>query len=135
MDGWRDLVLYDGECGLCDRSVDWLLRHDRRGVLTFAPLQGQTARPFAGEPLRLDTMLFVERRPDGGTRVYDRSAAAFRILRRLGGPWHLVGALSLLPRAVTDRLYAFVASRRHRWFGRRASCRVPDASVRARFLP
>lgn len=42
--GGRHLVLYDGVCGLCDRAVQFLLAEDRDGVLTYAPLQGETAR-------------------------------------------------------------------------------------------
>ena len=56
---WKYLVLYDGECGLCDRSVQFLLRHDKKGVLTYAPLQGEAARPFVGEKPALDTMMLV----------------------------------------------------------------------------
>jgi predicted DCC family thiol-disulfide oxidoreductase YuxK len=129
---WRDLVLYDGECGLCDRLVQWLLSHDKKGVLSYAPLQGETARPFATGDL--DTMVFVERDADGRTRVYERSRGVFRILQKLGGVWRAVAWLRVLPRFVTDAGYRFVSSHRLRWFGRVDACRVPDASVKARFL-
>jgi predicted DCC family thiol-disulfide oxidoreductase YuxK len=133
---WRYLVLYDGECGLCDRSIQWLLRHDRKGLLRFAPLQGATARPFVEGPLdELATVLYVERDAEGQPRVWERSAAAFRILWRLGGGWRVVAWLRVLPRALTDAVYRFVARRRRRWFGTVDACRAPDAAARARFLP
>jgi predicted DCC family thiol-disulfide oxidoreductase YuxK len=138
VDEWHNLVLYDGECGLCDRTVQWLLRHDRRGVLTYAPLQGETARPFVanvpGDKRELDTLVFVERSDDGAIRVTDRSRGVFRILGTLGGFWRVVSWLRFLPRFLTDLGYRIVAKNRIRWFGRVDACRVPDAAVRQRFL-
>jgi predicted DCC family thiol-disulfide oxidoreductase YuxK len=140
-DDWRYLVLYDGACGLCDASVQWLLRHDRRGVLRFAPLQGTTARRWVTEQApdeAQQTIVLVERGADGRERVSDRSTAAFRILGALGGAWRALSWLRLLPRALTDAVYRFVARRRRRWFAPPAgdvACRVPDAATRARFYP
>jgi predicted DCC family thiol-disulfide oxidoreductase YuxK len=133
--GWRYLVLYDGECGLCDRSVQWLLRRDRRAVLRFAPLQGETARGFVGEKAEFDTMVFVERRPGEAPRVLERARAVLTILRRIGGVWLLVAWLRFLPRVLIDVPYRFVARRRIRWFGRVDACRLPDPATRQRFLP
>jgi predicted DCC family thiol-disulfide oxidoreductase YuxK len=134
MEGWRYLVLYDGECGLCDRSVQWLLRHDKQDVLRYAPLQGATARAFVERTDAFDTIVFVEKGEDGAVRVSHRSRAAFRILSRLGGVWRMISWLRILPLALTDLVYRFVAARRIRWFGRVDACRLPDPSVRARFL-
>ena len=63
MEEWRNLVLYDGECGLCDRAVQFLLRHDKKGAHAFAPLQGDTAKPYVGAVTSFDTMILVERMP------------------------------------------------------------------------
>jgi predicted DCC family thiol-disulfide oxidoreductase YuxK len=129
---WRNLVLYDGDCGLCDRLVQWLLRHDKKGVLSYAPLQGETARPYAAG---LDTMVFVERGDDlQPARVFVRSRGVFRILSKLGGIWRVLSWARILPAFLTDAGYRFIARRRIRWFGRLETCRVPDAAIRARFL-
>lgn len=130
---WRNLVLYDGECGLCDRLVQWLLRHDHQGVLSYAPLQGETARPYVGDSPKLDTMMFVERREDGSTKVFVRSRGALRILGKLGLFWRLLSLGRILPAFFTDVFYNFIAKNRIRWFGRVDACRVPDASTKARF--
>ena len=136
-DAPRALVLYDGLCGLCDRSVQWLLRRDRRGVLVFAALQGETARPYlaaAGGEGALDTMVFVERDERGDELITTRSRAWFRIVRRLGAPWSALAIFRILPGLLTDAVYGFVSRNRTRWFGRRDACRVPDAATRRRFL-
>lgn len=128
---WRNLVLFDGECGLCDRVVQWLLRHDKNGILTYAPLQGETAKPYVQG---LDTMVFVERQEDGTVKVFARSRGVFRILQKLGGGWRVVAWLRVLPRFLTDAGYRFIARNRIRWFGRVDACRLPDPETRARFL-
>lgn len=138
--GARAIVLYDGHCGLCDRSVQWLLKHDRRGELLFAPLQGETARAYldaarAVDGGGLDTMVLVERDERGDETISVRSQAALRIVRRLGPPWSLLGAARILPRFAAEALYRWVSRNRARWFGTLDACRVPDEATRRRFLP
>jgi predicted DCC family thiol-disulfide oxidoreductase YuxK len=128
------LVLYDGECGLCDRTVQWLLRRDRAGALRFAPLQGETARELRARGLDitedLNTVVFVD---DG--KLFVRSRAFTRVVRYLPAPWRWGAALRVVPAFVLDLVYRLIARTRYRLFGRLDSCRVPSAEERARFLP
>ena len=131
------LVLFDGVCGFCDDAVQWLLARDPAGRLCFAPLQGETAAALRRQhpeiPEDVDTMVFVESQADGA-RVYLRSQAIFRTCAELAGPWRWLWLLRFVPRAASDAGYRWFARNRYRWFGRLAACRVPDASVRRRFL-
>ena len=130
-------MLYDGECGLCDRGVRFLLPRDRARVLTFAPLQGESAKELRARlrvPDEFDSMLFVR---DAGTseeKLYVRSTATLGILDVIGGPWRWLSWLRVVPAPLRDALYAFVAKRRIVWFGRLESCQIPDESERDRFL-
>ena len=128
------IVLYDGQCGLCDRTVQWLLRKDRAGALRFAPLQGETARELRAGGLDLtedlDTVVFVD---DG--KLFVRSRAFTRVARYLPVPWRWGAALRVVPTFVLDLVYRLVARTRYRLFGRLDSCRVPSGEERARFLP
>lgn len=133
----KDVVLFDGVCGLCDRFVRLLFRADRRGRLLYAPLQGPAAtgvRRRHPAAAGADSILFVEGFGGPGERVSVKSDAALRILAGLGGPWGLAAALRLLPRGVRDLAYDFVAARRYRWFGKHDACRLPSSAERARFL-
>lgn len=127
------LVLYDGVCGLCDASIQWLLRHDPDGRFRYAPLQGETAaairRAHPELPSDLDSIVVVD-----GTRAYWRSEAIFHILAQLPG-WRLLARLRWLPRSLTDLGYRLVAAVRFRVWGRLDRCRVPAPDERARFLP
>jgi len=132
-------VLYDGTCGLCDRSVRWLLARDRRGALRFATLEGAIAAEVRGRHPELppvdETFVLVERPRSDAESVRVRSDAALRAVALLGGGWRLLAALArLVPRPLRDVAYRFVARRRTRWFGRLETCRVPTPGERERFL-
>ena len=128
------LVLYDGVCGLCDRSVQFLLRVDRDRALMFAPLQGETVaalRPRHPEiSEKIDTVAYLE---EG--RVYLRSRAFVRLTRHLPYPWKLVSWLWIVPAPLMDLFYRLVARVRYRVFGKLDTCRIPAPDERVRFLP
>ncbi len=127
------IIFFDGVCGMCNRFVDVILRADQRDVFRYAPLQGETARvllpPLAGDPREWSVVYLDEH------GVHDEFDAALAILRRLGGPWAVLGLLRFLPRVVRAAAYHLVARNRYRWFGRRDACRLPSAEERKRFLP
>ncbi len=126
-------VLFDGVCNLCDASVNWIIARDRRGLFRFASLQSTAGerlqRTYNLDPTALDTLVLIE-----NGRVYRKSGAAFRVLRRLRLPWALLFGLIAVPPFIRDFAYDFFARRRYRWFGRRDECMVPSAEVRERFL-
>lgn len=132
------VLLYDGLCGLCDGTVQFVLRHDRRDVLRFATLQGDYAsevRARHPELADVDSLVLVE--PASGPRaerVRVRSDAALAVGREMGGAWRLAGLLRVVPAFLRDAVYDGVARNRLRWFGRRHACRVPEPGVRPRFL-
>lgn len=132
-DAGGPLVLYDGTCGLCSRSVQLILRHDRRGRFRFAALQSEAGRALLrrhGLPVdQLDSVVLVE-----GGRAYTKSRAALRIARGMDAPWPALRALAVVPRAVADFVYDRVARNRYRLFGRTEACMLPPPEVRARFL-
>lgn len=126
------VAFFDGVCNLCDGVVNFLIDHDPRAVLKFAPLQGTTFAALAGrhpELAGVDSFVLWD-----ASGVHTRSSAALRIAVALGWPWRALGALLLVPRALRDAAYDFVARRRYRWYGRRESCRMPTPELRARFL-
>jgi len=127
------IVFYDGECGLCDRSVQALIRWDRAHRLRYATLQGETARRLLGEP-EGEVGSWSIRFLDEG-RLYDRSDAALRAAIRAGG-WGKLGRLGFVaPRFVRDAAYRWIAKNRRRWFGGAEACMLPTLALRQRFLP
>lgn len=128
------ILFYDGVCGLCDRLVQFVLRHDRRAHFRFAALQGaaaaQTLAHFGKSPDDLDTMYVLT--SDG--RLLQRARAILFVLGGLGLPWSIGAIFGVLPTVVIDWFYNRVAKNRYRMFGKRESCRLPSGDERARFL-
>lgn len=131
------VLLYDGECGFCDRTVKFALRHDRQGTLRFAPLQGAYAGAIRARHPELhdvDSLVWVEN-AEGDERVWIRSAGALRLGRHLGGLWRVLASIAaVIPARLRDRAYDAFAQRRYRWFGTSEACELPTAEERARFL-
>lgn len=127
------VLLYDGVCGLCAASVQFILKRDPQGAIRFAPLQSELGRRLQADhglpPGQLDTLVFIE---DG--RAWVRSGAALRIARKLAFPWWLGAALLAVPSFLLDPLYDFVAANRYAWFGKKDECELPRPEWRARFL-
>lgn len=120
-------------CNLCNGFVQFVIGHDPDCRFQFASLQSAAARrvlDLHGAPSPLpDSIVLVEE----GT-VFTASTAALRIARRLQFPWPLAVVLLAVPRPLRDRIYAAVARRRYRWFGKRERCMVPTPAMRSRFL-
>lgn len=133
------LVLYDGQCGFCDATVQWLLDKDREGKLHFAPLDGPTAAGVRARhprmPTGLDSLVYVEVDRSGRERVYWYSRAVFAICGQLPLPWRLARALLVIPQFLSDLGYRMFARIRYRIWGRLDACRIPRPEERARFLP
>ena len=124
------VVFFDGVCGLCDRSVVWLMGEDRERHLRFAPLQGMTSREVLG-PSTTYTSIIVK----DGSRVYERSDAVIRILTAIGGIWRLAEVLRVIPVPARNAVYDYVARHRYQWFGKMESCRMPTPEEAERMLP
>jgi predicted DCC family thiol-disulfide oxidoreductase YuxK len=131
-DAPHPIVIFDGLCHFCDRSVQFILAHDRPGQFRFAPSQSAAAGPLlarCGLSAAPGTIVLID--ADG---CWTRSTAALRIARRLGFPWSIFAVLLWLPRPLRDPVYAFVARHRLQWFGRRDACRIPTPEEAERFL-
>ena len=127
------LLLFDGVCNLCNGFVNFVLDHTAEEDILFGALQSEAARPyleaFGVDPEALSTVVLIER-----GRLYTRSTAALRVLRRLDPPWPMLYALMVVPRPLRDRVYDRIAANRYQWFGKRDECRLPTPALKARFL-
>lgn len=131
--GNKFVILYDGACGLCNRTVQFVLAWEKHPWCRFAALQSPAGRRLvrdAGrDPDRLDSVYLWT-----GNALLDRSDAILEIARHLRWPWRWVSAFRWVPRSIRDAMYNTVARRRYRWFGKRDLCFVPSGVDAARFL-
>jgi predicted DCC family thiol-disulfide oxidoreductase YuxK len=129
----RPVIIFDGNCVLCSRFAQFIMRADRlrrfRLLAAQSPIGSALYAHLGLDPETYETFVLL----DEG-RAWLRSDAALRILAELGFPWSLSGISRLMPRFARDRLYDLVARNRLRWFGSRASCYAPDPSEADRFI-
>jgi predicted DCC family thiol-disulfide oxidoreductase YuxK len=131
------VLLYDGLCGFCNKTVQMILKRDRRGEMRFAALQsayGEAVRARHAELKDVDSVVLVEHDRDGRERVFMRSDAALRVATYLGGWWKLLTVFRIIPRAVRDFFYDLFARYRYKFFGKYDQCLVPSPEVRSRFV-
>jgi predicted DCC family thiol-disulfide oxidoreductase YuxK len=127
------IVYFDGVCGLCNRTVDFLVVRDTGHRLLFTPLQGETAqaRLTQQDVASLNTLVI-----SWGDRIFRRSAAVTRVLWQLPGIWKCVAAaLWIIPIPLRDWGYRMIARNRYRVFGKKDVCRLPSPEERDCFLP
>jgi len=124
----KAIVFFDGDCALCNHSVQWILRRDRQGVFYFATLHSTTAESLQISQESDSVVLFLDH------TVYTQSAAVVRILWLVGGWWRVLAViLFIIPAPLRDGMYRLIARNRYRWFGTQP-CIVPSAQERWRFL-
>ena len=127
------ILLFDGVCNLCNASVQWVLKHDKKALFRFAALQSATGQSLLQRsglsPENFDTVVLLD-----GDQVFTRSDAALEIARRIGGVWSLLAAFRILPRPIRNAVYDWVARHRYRWFGKTESCMIPRPEWTNRFV-
>lgn len=130
----RPVLLFDGECNLCSRLVQFIIRNDKKKLFLFAPLQSESAKNIlTGIKCSLSTFNSIVLVYRG--KIFTKSAAALTTLRLLRGPWQLMYAGIVIPTFVRDAFYGWVARNRYKWFGKSNSCMVPAPELMDRFLP
>ncbi|GAC1399629.1 MAG: thiol-disulfide oxidoreductase DCC family protein [Sediminibacterium sp.] len=129
----KKIVLFDGLCNLCNSSVQFILKHDKRDQFLFGSLQGKTGQQYLKRfNLPADTLNSFMLAEDGV--LYNRSTAALRMLKLLGGSWSLLYAFIIVPRFIRDAVYNRIARNRYKWFGKKDACWIPTPALKAKFL-
>ncbi|HSS96558.1 MAG TPA: DCC1-like thiol-disulfide oxidoreductase family protein [Terriglobales bacterium] len=138
-DSTNPVILYDGVCGLCNRTVQFILRRDRRNLFRFATLQSEFARKILlRHAIRMDkpeSVCLVLQLGQLGEVVEMRSTAAISIGRELGAFWRVISNLfAIFPESCRDWGYDLVARYRYRVFGKYDTCPLPHPKDRHKFL-
>lgn len=130
----KDRLFYDGNCGLCHRSVRFILAEEPAETFRFAPLQGEKFNKALAKEERLGLPESLVVRKENG-EVLVRSDGAAYIAKRLGGYWRILGTLlGWIPRPFRDLGYDLVARVRYRLFRQpKEACPILPAELRKRF--
>lgn len=122
------IIIFDGICGLCNRSIDILIKLDTQKCFQYTSLQGEFVKNLDIEP-DIDSIIYYE---DG--ILYYKSTAILKILRSLGGLWIISNILYLIPAIIRDFIYDVIAKYRYKIFGKMMSCRMIKEEEKELFI-
>jgi len=130
----KKIILFDGVCNLCDSLVQFIIKHDRKNIFLFVPLQselGQKIISYIGvETSKTDSIILYL----PSIAYYYKAQAIFGIVKHLGGLYPLLNVFSIFPYGFSNRVYDYVAKNRYKWFGKKESCMIPTPELKAKFL-
>ena len=124
----KSVIIFDGVCGLCNQSVDILIKMDREKRFKYTSLQGEYVKTLDIQP-DIDSIIFYE---DG--TVYYKSTAILKIFQALDGIWKITAIFFLIPRFIRDFIYDIIAKYRYKIFGKMDSCRLPKEGEEKLFI-
>lgn len=133
----KSILFYDGDCGFCNRAVQFLIKRDRHRRLYFAPLQGVAAKAIVPLKYRQSLSTVIYHRPGAGKdySLHTRSDAILLALVDIGGHWSILAKCArVLPKRLRDWCYDRVANNRKRLSGK-ADCKLLTREEHARILP
>lgn len=127
------ILLFDGVCNLCNGFVQFVIKRDPEGHFRFAALQSEAGQTLLRQHHlstdNIDTVVLIDK---GEAHV--RSEVAIRVASQMKGLWPVISVFRILPLALRDALYNFVAANRYRWFGEKDQCMIPTPELKQRFL-
>ncbi|MFK7781504.1 thiol-disulfide oxidoreductase DCC family protein [Psychroserpens sp.] len=130
----KQLILFDGVCNLCNTSVLYVIKHDKKNQFMFAPLQSEAGKQiiskFSLDTSKTDSILLYSE--EKGLSI--KSTAALHIAKRLGFPRHLMSVFFIVPTFLRNWVYDFVARNRYKWYGKKDACMIPTPELTSKFL-
>ncbi|MFT5248411.1 MAG: putative DCC family thiol-disulfide oxidoreductase YuxK [bacterium] len=127
------VILFDGVCNLCNASVNFVIRNDKKGVFKFAPLQSDfgetTLKTHRINSKDTDSIILID-----DDKCYTKSSAALYIAKGLSGAYPLLFGFIIVPKFMRNLVYDFVAKNRYKWYGKKESCMVPTPELKEKFI-
>lgn len=129
----KKILLFDGDCNLCNGAVKFILKHEKNNELLFASLQSPIGKELLNfyhiDVSKTDSLIFIS-----NNKAFIKSLAALKISKELKGLYPLLNVFIVIPSFIRDSVYDYVARHRYKWFGKNESCMMPTPETKNRFL-
>ena len=122
----KKIILFDGVCNLCNSSVQYVIKHDKKDIFRFVALQSDLGQKILKH---IGIVLYEPR-----ISYYYKSTAALQIARVLSGVFTLARVFTFLPTGISDTIYDYIAKNRYKWYGKKEACMIPTSELKAKFL-
>lgn len=128
----KHVVFFDGECGVCNFWVQWILERDRKDQFMFASLQSDFGQKFLSER-GLETRVFNTMYLWKPNQYYlIKSKAILQIASLLGGIYKLSALGKIIPGILSDKVYDIISKNRMKLANQK--CYLPTPHQRKKFI-
>jgi len=129
----KHIIFFDGDCGVCNFWVQWILQRDKKNQFMFASLQSDFGQKFLGErnldQKQFNTLYLWK----VGSYYLIKSKAIIKVLNLLGGVYRAGGFLGqIIPTAISDQLYNVISKNRMKISNQK--CFLPTPEERKKFI-
>jgi len=118
------IILFDGICNLCNGSVNFILKRDKKKQFRFVSLQSDEGKELIKRykiPQETDSVILIRK-----NKIFVESDAALKISGLLPTPWKWLTIFKIIPTKWRNKIYNWVAKNRYKWFGKRDVCNFGD---------
>lgn len=130
----KQLILFDGVCNLCNNTVQYIIKHDKKDIFMFAPLQGEAGKKIIDnynvDTSKTDSIILYNKK----NGVLYKSTAALKIASKLTFPIQLLSVFLVVPPFIRNWVYDLIAKNRYRWFGKKDACMMPTDDLKSKFI-
>lgn len=130
----KKILLFDGVCNLCNSSVQYVIKRDKKDEFRFVALQSdlgqEIIRHIGIADKNIDSIILYL----PGIAYYYKSSAVIEISKSIQGFFNYGMLFRLLPASLRDKVYDYVAENRYKWYGKQESCMIPTPELKAKFL-
>ena len=127
------VILFDGVCNLCNNSVKFIIKNDKRNIFKFAPIQGKYGikiqNSYNINTTQINSIILVD-----GEKTFTKSSAALRIAKDLKAPFFMFYVFIIIPVFIRNFIYDLIAKNRYKWFGKMESCMIPSNELKNKFF-
>jgi len=130
----KKIILFDGVCNLCDNAVQYVIKHDKKDIFRFVPLQSDLGKKILNylnvDTSKMDSIILYE----PGVAYFYKSDAALEIVKDLNVflKWSII--FKIIPSSLRNPIYDYVARNRYKWYGKKEACMIPTEEMKAKFL-
>jgi len=126
----QPILFYDSECGLCSRTIQWVLKHEKEGNILFIALQSDVSQKYLIDNIgsfSMDTVILLDNH-----HLFTKSDAVIRIMKYMKFPYQLLRVFYIFPKPIRNWVYDQIAKRRKRFFPN--NCVLPTIELKNRFI-
>ena len=130
----KKLILFDGVCNLCNSSIQYVIKHDKKNLFMFTALQSEAGKQIIEkyniDTKKIDSILLYT--PEKG--IDYKSTAALKVANKLGFPQSLMSIFFIIPPFIRNWVYDYIAKNRYKWYGKKDACMIPTPELKSKFL-